>query len=64
MDINIKEIKTLAKRLRKAKEIMTRNCKWRARDGHSFSCDYDGSQTTRCNKEGRVKCPLINLLDE
>lgn len=64
MDVNTSELNRLAKRIKKAKEIITRNCKWRSRDGHSFSCDYDGSLITRCNKEARVKCPLINLLEE
>lgn len=49
---------------KKCNEILTRNCKWRARDGHTFTCDYIGTEVVRCNAVGREKCPLIRVLEE
>jgi hypothetical protein len=64
MEIDITTEKRIRKLKKKAKEIIVRNCKWRSRDGHSFSCDYEGTSVVKCNVIGREKCPLTGLLDE
>ncbi len=54
-----------AQRVKKAHELIWRNCKWKHRDGHTFSCGYAGSPVAACNANARKNgCPLTMLLED
>lgn len=63
------EIKNLKRKIKqmekKHAEISVSICRYRSREGHTFVCDYEGTEVVRCNMVGREdKCPAIQLFLE
>ena len=50
--------------IKKSKEIMRLNCKWRSKDGTVWVCDHAGDGPVRCNRNTMEECPLCILLEE
>lgn len=54
-----------AQRVKKANELIWRNCKHKHKDGHTFACGYPGSPVAVCNANSRKNgCPITMLLED